>query len=92
MDVSFSYKKQTNSDLENDGTIKDSRDILISAPKTYEIAMVRNQTIGIKCTRKNCRFRAYFVGQEVVRGNSKEMTNITQRMPYYVSWHNYPIH
>ena len=61
---------------------------------TYEI-VVRNNQIGIKCTRKNCRFRVYFTGTEVnpaAKSKSPEMTNIIQRMPFYISWHSYPIH
>ena len=56
--------------------------------RTYELAITPKQTISIKCTKKNCRFRIYFSGTAV----GKDFTNITQRMPFYVSWHSYPLH
>ena len=72
-----------------------SDDVIKQPTTTYEISVVRNNQIGIKCTRKNCRFRVYFTGTEVksaAKSKSAEMTNIIQRMPFYISWHSYPIH
>ena len=85
------YRKQYDVQPQSDSQHKKLGNNQDSPMAFYEISMNRKKSISIKCTRKNCRFRVYFRGDEV-DGSVGQFTNIMQRVPYYVSWHSYPLH
>ena len=85
------FLNKLTSEEKTDSEIEGRGDTGSMTKKSYEVAVTPKQTISIKCTKKNCRFRIYFTGTQS-ETDQRDFTEITQRVPFYVSWHSYPLH